>query len=195
MIGLGSDKNTEGKIFNSTMHRKIFTSDFNEAFLVLVARLSSLFTVHLSFFLLQNVCGRDDKPDLLGGGGSQLHYAGGLWGLNVIRYYRILKSWYDTIFYQNIFRYLYDTILYQTSFRSSPSETLSTWPPTWWWAQVRGYNLKLGLVSRQSYFLELVLCGGKAGSVEWINEKWISCFSQLWVTIVALKYFIRDHSL
>ena len=74
MIGLGSDKNTEGKIFNSKMHRKIFTSDFNEAFSVLVARLSS----HLSFFLLQNVCGRDDKPDLLGGGGSQLHYAGGL---------------------------------------------------------------------------------------------------------------------
>ena len=151
MIGLGSDKNTEGKIFNSKMHRKIFTSDFNEAFLVLVARLSSLFTVHLSFFLLQNVCGRDDKPDLLGGGGSQLHYAGGLWGLNVIRYYRILKSWYDTIFYQNILRYLYDTILYQTSFRSSPSETLSTWPPTWWWAQVRGYNLKLGLVWRKSW--------------------------------------------
>ena len=111
----------------------------------------------------------------------------------VLMWYDIIVFWsLDMIFYQNILRYLYDTILYQTIFRSSPSETLSTWPPTWWWAQVRGYNLKLSLVWRQSYFLELVLCGGKAGSVQWINENWISCFSQLWVTIVVLKYFIRS---
>ena len=61
MIGLGSDKNTEGKIFNSTMNRKIFISDFNEAFFSFSRQ--AVFTVHspesifLSFFFRMSAAG------------------------------------------------------------------------------------------------------------------------------------------
>ena len=68
MTGLGSHKNTEGKMFISKMQYQNFHIRLNEP----------VFTdLSASFFLLQNVCGHVDKPDILGGGRGQLHSAGG----------------------------------------------------------------------------------------------------------------------
>ena len=69
MTGLGPHKNTEGKMFIAKMQCKNFHIRLNEA----VFADSSA-----SFSLLQNVSGRLEKPDILGGGRGQLHSAGGI---------------------------------------------------------------------------------------------------------------------